>query len=155
MIFPAGTSYRDACIKGPAPFLIFIFRTGPYPILEPSAELYPARISFEGGHRNVSTCCQQSFFGILLNGFLSASVCFSNLSYGLLAKSSPATTEAMESLPAVAGRLFCWKIRPGRLSLPSGDYEFTSIPGRVQFPFLLRPCSRYPNSRKCVHTPLT
>ena len=69
--------------------------------------------------------------------------------------SSPATTEAMESLPAVAGRLFCWTIRPGRLSLPSGDYEFTSIPGRVQFPFLLRPCSRYPNSRKCVHTPLT
>ncbi|KAL0903014.1 hypothetical protein M5K25_028302 [Dendrobium thyrsiflorum] len=37
-----------------------------YPILEPSAELDPARISFSGGQ--VSTCCQQSFFGILLNG---------------------------------------------------------------------------------------
>nr|CAN71467.1 hypothetical protein VITISV_038988 [Vitis vinifera] len=37
--------------------------------------------------------------------------------------------------PAVAGRLFCFTIRPGRLSLPSVAYEFTSIPGRVQFPF--------------------
>ncbi|YP_010185099.1 hypothetical protein LI410_mgp050 (mitochondrion) [Apium graveolens] len=37
--------------------------------------------------------------------------------------------------PAVAGRLFSFTIRPGRLSLPSAAYEFTSIPGRVQFPF--------------------
>ncbi|KAK8504616.1 hypothetical protein V6N13_063967 [Hibiscus sabdariffa] len=37
--------------------------------------------------------------------------------------------------PAVAGRLFCFTIRPGRLSLPSVAYEFTSIPGRVQFAF--------------------
>ena len=37
--------------------------------------------------------------------------------------------------PAVAGRLFSFTIRPGRLSLPSVAYEFTSIPGRVQFPF--------------------
>lgn len=50
------------------------------PILEPSAELYPARIYLEGGQRNVSTCCQQSFFGILLNGSILPSVCFSNLS---------------------------------------------------------------------------
>lgn len=41
-----------------------------YSRLEPSTELNPARISFffEGGQRNVSACCQQSFFGILLNG---------------------------------------------------------------------------------------
>ena len=84
-----------------------------------------------------------------------ASVCFSNFSYGLLAKSSPATTEAPYGRPACCGGAACWTIRPGRLSLPSVAYEFTSIPGRVQFPFLLRPCSRYPNSRKCVHTPLT
>ncbi|CAK7328728.1 unnamed protein product [Dovyalis caffra] len=32
--------------------------------------------------------------------------------------------------PAVAGRLFSFTIRPGRLSLPSVAYEFTSIPGR-------------------------
>lgn len=33
-------------------------------------------------------------------------------------------------------------------------YEFTSIPGRAQFPFFLfLPCSHHPNSRKCVHTP--
>ncbi|CAN7073249.1 unnamed protein product [Brassica oleracea var. botrytis] len=31
---------------------------------------------------------------------------------------------------AVAGRLFCFTIRPGRLSLTSVAYEFTSIPGR-------------------------
>ncbi|KAK7298938.1 hypothetical protein VNO77_46260 [Canavalia gladiata] len=37
--------------------------------------------------------------------------------------------------PAVAGRLFFFTIRPGRLSLPSVAYEFTSIPGWVQFPF--------------------
>nr|GLL39505.1 hypothetical protein VITISV_038988 [Ipomoea trifida] len=36
---------------------------------------------------------------------------------------------------AVAGRLFSFTIRPGRLSLSSVAYEFTSIPGRVQFPF--------------------
>lgn len=35
----------------------------------------------------------------------------------------------------MAGRLFCFTIRPGRLSLASVAYEFTSIPGRVQFPF--------------------
>ena len=35
----------------------------------------------------------------------------------------------------MAGRLFCFTIRPGRLSLPSVAYEFTSIPGRIQFPF--------------------
>ena len=55
-------------------------RQKPYPILEPPAELYPARIYLEGGQRNVSTCCQQSFFGILLNGSILPSVCFSNLS---------------------------------------------------------------------------
>jgi len=33
-----------------------------------------------------------------------------------------------------AGRLF-FTIRPGRLSLPSVAYDFTSIPGWVQFPF--------------------
>lgn len=57
--------------------------------------------------------------------------------------------------PACCGGAAFLLKRPGRLSLPSVAYEFTSIPGRVQFPFLLRPCSRYPNSRKCVHTPLT
>ena len=35
----------------------------------------------------------------------------------------------------MAGRLFCFTIRPGRLSLASVAYEFTSIPGRIQFPF--------------------
>ena len=35
----------------------------------------------------------------------------------------------------MAGRLFSFTIRPGRLSLPSVAYEFTSIPSRVQFPF--------------------
>jgi hypothetical protein len=33
------------------------------------------------GQKNVSTCCQQSFFGILLNGsILPSPLCFSNLS---------------------------------------------------------------------------
>ena len=88
--------------KGTRPFTLFILilfiRTGPYPILEPSAELYPARIYLEGGQRNVSTCCQQSFFGILLNGSILPSVCFSNLSKGLFAKNSPATTEELTCL---------------------------------------------------------
>ena len=35
----------------------------------------------------------------------------------------------------MARQLFCFIIRPGRLSLPSVAYEFTSILGRVQFPF--------------------
>nr|CAB3503715.1 unnamed protein product [Digitaria exilis] len=39
------------------------------PILEPSAELYPARIYLEGGQRN-------SFFGILLNGSILPSKCY-------------------------------------------------------------------------------
>ncbi|KAK7375855.1 hypothetical protein VNO78_35168 [Psophocarpus tetragonolobus] len=33
------------------------------------------------------------------------------------------------------GAAFFFTIRPGRLSLPSVAYEFTSIPGWVQFPF--------------------
>ena len=58
------------------------------------------------------------------------SVCFSNLSYGLLAKIGD---DGGTNLPAVTGRLFCFTIRPRRLSRPSVAYEFTSIPGRVQF----------------------
>ena len=71
----ARPSFRPASFVGRGPD-----RQKPCPILEPSAELYPARIYLEGGQRNVSTCCQQSFFGILLNGSILPSVCFSNLS---------------------------------------------------------------------------
>lgn len=59
-------------------------RTLPYSILFsnllPSSTL-PA-FPFKGGKRNVSTCCQQSFFGIILNGSILPSrlFYFSNLS---------------------------------------------------------------------------
>jgi len=115
-------------------FLIWILRTGPYPILEHSAELYPARISFFDlkGVAPMSPPAANSLSSELYwTGRSSPPVCFSNLSVGLLAKSSPVTTEE----PTRAGRLFCFTIRPGRLSLPSVAYEFTSIPGWVLFPF--------------------
>lgn len=152
MIFPAGTCtqhlYGDACIKVPAPFFFWT-----YPILEPSAELDPARIYFSGGQRNVSTCCQQSFFGILLNGSILPSR-FSNLSYGLLAKSSPATTEE-PTCPLWRGGFFfhkkTWTIIPTLGSLRVYVHPWS---GTVSF-LCSTPCSLYSNSRKCVHTPLT
>lgn len=120
---------------------LFFFRKGPCP-----------HFFFRGPA--TSTCLQQSFFVIILNGSILPSVFLINFS--LRSPRQELTGDDRGThLPAVAGRLFCSTIRPGRLSLPSVAYEFTSIPGRVKFPFLLRPCSRYPNSRKCVHTPLT
>ena len=110
-------------------------RKKPYPILEPSAELYPARIYLEGGQRNVSTCCQQSFFGILLNGSILPPFVLATSPKVPPRQELPGDDRGRGSNPpAVAGRLFSFTIRPGRLSLPSVAYEFTSIPGRVQFP---------------------
>ncbi|RDY13484.1 hypothetical protein CR513_01608, partial [Mucuna pruriens] len=89
--------------------------SGPYPILEPSTELNPARISFFfKGAKEMSPPAANSL------------------------SSSPHQElpgdDRGSNPPAVAGRLF-FTIRPGRLSLPSVAYEFTSIPGWVQFPF--------------------
>ena len=42
-----------------------------------------------------------------------------------------------EELTCLQWRGGFFLIRPGRLSLPSVAYEFTSIPGRVQFPLFL------------------
>ena len=58
-------------------FLIEILRTGSYPILETSVELNPApAFPLGGGQRKVSTCCQQSFFGISLHGSILPSPLF-------------------------------------------------------------------------------
>lgn len=78
----------------------------------------------------ISTCSLSLSSELYWTGRSSHPVCFSKLSKGLLAKSSPATKPV-----CCGGRLFYFTIRPGRLSLPSVAYEFTSIPGRVQFPF--------------------
>lgn len=148
--------YGGACIKVWNFFLIWILRTGPYPILEPSAELHPARISFFfwRGQRNVSTCCQQSFFGILLNG----SILPPPFVLATYPKVSPprAPRRRQRKQPACCGGAAfffhnkTWTIIPTLGSLRVYVHPWS---GTVSFFFL--PCSRYPNSRKCVHTPQT
>lgn len=132
-------------------FLIWILRTGPYPILEPSAELYPARISFLKGakEKNGSTWCQQSFFEILLNGSILPFV----LATSPKVSSPRAPQRRQRKQPACCGGaafLFhnkTWTIIPTLGSLRVYVHPWS---GTVSFRFL--PCSRYLNSRKCVHT---
>eukprot|EP01018_Ginkgo_biloba_P041028 Gb_17219 [translate_table: standard] len=83
-----------------------------------SAQILISRAPFRG---NVSTAIpaaglpvQQSFFVILLNGSILHFVCFSDSSYGLLAKSFPATTEEPTCCGGGSGFLAGG---PGRLSL--------------------------------------
>lgn len=109
---------------------------------------------FEGGQRNVSTCCQQSFFGIILNGSIPP-LPFVLATYPKV--SSPrAPRRRQRNQPACCGGaafLFhnkTWTIIPTLGSLRV--YVHPRL-GTVSFRFL--PCSRYPNSRKCVHTPQT
>ena len=127
--------YGGACIKVLNSFLIWN-RTLPYSRTLCRASPCPHFLFFEGGQRNVSTCCQQSFFGILLNGSILPPFVLATSPKVPPRQELPGDDRGRGSNPpAVAGRLFSFTIRPGRLSLPSVAYEFTSIPGRVQFPF--------------------
>lgn len=115
----------------------------------------PARISFWRGQRNVSTCCQQSFFGIILNGSILPPPPFVLATYPKV--SSPrAPRRRQRKQPACCGGAAfffhnkTWTIIPTLGSLRVYVHPWS---GTVSFRFL--PCSRYPNSRKCVHTPQT
>lgn len=109
---------------------------------------------FWRGKRNVSTCCQQSFFGILLNGSILPPP-FVLATYPKV--SSPrAPRRRQRKQPACCGGAAfffhnkTWTIIPTLGSLRVYVHPWS---GTVSFFFL--PCSRYPNSRKCVHTPQT
>lgn len=146
--------YGGACIKVWNSFLIWILRTGPYPILEPSAELHPARISFWRGPKK----CLHLLPTVLV--FLRNStervdppLPFVLATYPKV--SSPrAPRRRQRNQPACCGGaafLFhnkTWTIIPILGSLRVYVHPWS---GTVSFRFL--PCSRYPNSRKCVHTP--
>lgn len=69
---------------------------------------------------------------------------------GLLAKSSPATKPVCCGGAAFFFHNKTWTIIPTFGSLRVYVHPWS---GTVSFRFL--PCSRYPNSRKCVHTPQT
>ena len=128
--------------------LLFFFRTGPQ-LLLPSSTL-PA-FSLEG-QRNVSTCLQKYFFVILLNGSIPPPF-FEKL---ILTVSSPRTHRRRQrNSPTCCGgtAFFFFTIRPGRLSLPSVAYEFTSIPGRVQFLFFAPHLVAFTRIRASVSTP--
>ena len=97
------------------------------------------------------TCCQQSFFGILLNGLILPFV----LATFPKVSSPRDPRRRQRNQPACCGGavfLFhnkTWTIIPTLGSLRVYVHPWS---GKVSFLFL--PCSRYPNSRKCVHTPL-
>ena len=128
-------------------------RTLPYSRTLCRASPCPHFLFFEGGQRNVSTCCQQSFFGIILNGSIPPP--FILATYPKV--SSPRTPRRRQrKQPACCGGaafLFhnkTWTIIPTLGSLRVYVHPWS---GTVSFRFF--PCSRYPNSRKCVHTPQT
>lgn len=96
-----------------------------------------------------SCSCQQSFFWIILNESILPSHLFEQLILRSPRQELPGDDRGTNP-PAVAGRLFCWTIRPGQLSLPPLRVYVHPWSGKVSFRFL--PCSCYLNSRKCVHT---
>lgn len=80
---------------------------------------------------------QQSFFVILLNGSILHFVCFSNSSYGLLAKSFPATTEEPTCCGGGnSGRLFRKKTRTIIPVNPIGSLRVYVHPWLGTVPFL-------------------
>lgn len=149
--------YEGACIKvWNSFFLIWILKTGPYPILEPSTELNPARISFIFG-RGQKKCLHLLPTVFLRNSTerVDPPLPFVLATYPKV--SSPrAPRRRQRNQPACCGGaafLFhnkTWTIIPTLGSLRVYVHPWL---GTVSFRFL--PCSRYPNSRKCVHTPQT
>lgn len=93
---------------------------------------------------------QQSFFVILLNG---SSISFVSATHPTV--SSPrAGDDRGTNLLWRRQRLFRKKTRT-IIPTQSVAYEFTSIPGYSSLSLSRHPCSRHPNSRKCVYTPQT
>jgi len=154
LIFPnhSGLNLYAALVKGLELFFIWILRTGPYPILEPSAELYPARISF-------------FFKGSQKCLHLPPTVFLRNLTE----RGDPLLPFVLATYPKVSSpRAPRWRQRNqpacwGGAAFLFHNKTWTIIPtlgslrvyvhpwlGTVSFRFL--PCSRYQNSRKCVHT---
>lgn len=125
---------------------------GSYPILEPSAELNPARISFWRGPNK----CLHLLPTVFLRNSTSRvapPLPFVLATYPKVS-SLRAPRRRQRNQPACCGGaafLFhnkTWTIIPTLGSLRVYVHPW---PDTVSFRFL--PCSRYPNSRKCVHTP--
>ena len=132
----------------------FLIWTEPYPILEPSAELNPARISFWRGPKK---CLHLQPTVFLRNYTERVDPPLPFVLETFLKVSSPrAPRRRQRNQPACCGGaafLFhnkTWTIIPTLGSLRVYVHPWS---GTVSFRFL--PCSRYPNSRKCVHTPQT
>lgn len=149
--------YGGACIKVLNPFLIWILRTGPYLPLESSAELaLPCPHFLLKGAKEMSPPAATS----RKNGFLrnytervDPPLPFVLATYPKV--SSPrAPRRRQRNQPACCGGAAfffhnkTWTIIPTLGSLRVYVHPWS---GTVSFRFL--PCSRYPNSRKCVHTP--
>lgn len=127
-------------------------RTLPYSILELSAELYPARISFWRG-----PCLH-----LLPTVFLRNSTERVDLPLPFVLATYPKVSSPraprgrQRKQPACCGGAAfffhnkTWTIIP---TLGSSRVYVHPWSDTVSFRFL--PCSRYPNSRKCVHTPQT
>lgn len=153
MIFPAGTCtqhlYGDACIKVPAPFFFSYFGLGqdlPYSLTLCRARPCP-HFFFRGPSLH-----------LLPTVFLRNST--ERVDPPVLATyptvSSPrAPRRRQRNQPARCGgaAFFFFTRRPGRLSLPSVAYEFTSIPGRVQFLFFAPHLVAFTRIRASVSTP--
>lgn len=127
--------YEGACIKVWNSFLILILKTGPYPILEPSTELNPARISFFW--RGAKKCLHLLPTVFLRNSTerVDPPLPFVLATYPKVSSPRAPRRRQRKQPACCGGAAFFFTIRPGRLSLPSVAYEFTSIPGWVQFPF--------------------
>lgn len=142
--------YGGACIKVWNSFLIWILNERQDPILEPSAELNPARISFWRGPKK----CLHLLPTVFLRNYTKRVDPFLPFVLATYPKvSSPrAPRRRQRNQPACCGGaafLFhnkTWTIIPTRLRVYVHPWSVT-----VSFRFI--PCSRYPNSRKCVHTP--
>ena len=161
MIFPnhPGRNLYAALVrrcmhKGTRPFS-YLNLKGPYPILEPSAELYPARISLCFEEEKKISLPAANSLSSELSERVDPPIPFVLATYPKV--SSPrAPRRRQRKQPACCGGAAfffhnkTWTIIPTLGSLRVYVHPWS---GTVSFRFL--PCSRYPNSRKCVHTPLT
>lgn len=141
--------YGDACIKGPASYLKIKDR--PLPYSRTLCRALPCPHFFLRGPKNhlLPTVFLRNYTELI------CSPPFVLATYPMV--SSPrAPRRRRRNQPACCGGaafLFhnkTWTIIPTLGSLRVYVHPWS---GTVSFLFL--PCSRYPNSRKCVHTPLT
>lgn len=147
--------YGGACIKVWNSFLILILRTRPYPILEPSAELYPARISLCFEEEKKISLPAANSLSSELSERVDPPIPFVLATYPKVSSPRAPRRRQRKQPVCCGGAAFffhnkTWTIIPTFGSLRVYVHPWS---GTVSFRFL--PCSRYPNSRKCVHTPQT